>query len=97
MSIFKVYHAKKGNFFAEDIPFSDYELIAEVEANSLDNVFGETNHIDSDWAENKSIVKIHKDKRRSTSVGDIIQDETGTFYRCEPIGWSTLDENLKRI
>lgn len=53
-----------------------YQLVALVEADSLDEVYALTNHIDHDWRENALVKTMSPTPTRSTSVGDVIvQDE----------------------
>jgi hypothetical protein len=47
------------------------EDAAVVRAEDLDEVFHDTNHIDTDWTENFSVLW-NCDRPRSTCVGDII-------------------------
>ncbi len=53
-----------------------YQLVALVEADSLEEVFRLTNHIDHDWRENALVKTMSPNPTRSTSVGDVIvQDD----------------------
>jgi hypothetical protein len=87
---------------------TDYKLVAYVESNesgraALEDAFGRTNHIDTDWQENDGVLSIGK-SNRSTSVGDVIfvQDddddakdvETGHYYLCKTTGWQEIDAPL---
>ena len=87
----KIYHAKQPVFgmYHKGMPewSVDFDLVAEVEGNSLDEAFRLTNHIDRAWWDNPGVIT-HK-KSRSTSVGDIIVTDDGT-YRCETIGWTRI-------
>jgi len=94
---FKVYHARelKGGYF-RDLPqvtkksFDlDYMMVARVEALNLEEVFRLTNHIDGSWTSNKGVEAVGG-MVRSTSVGDIVQDEKKTYWMCAPMGWEQI-------
>ena len=92
---FKVYHKNEMKFgfnTPETFNKSDYTMVAEVESADLEDVFRITNHIESDWTKNPEVIKIHGGRCRSTSVGDIVEDENGNFHYCAGCGW----ENIKR-
>ncbi|MFZ3585394.1 hypothetical protein ACOI1H_25235 [Loktanella sp. DJP18] len=64
-----------------------YSIVAIISADSIDAVFRDSNHIDSDWTENDSVRAVDTPVR-STSVGDIIQViKTGCAWACAPQGW----------
>jgi len=92
---FTVYHAKNPTFgFGKEQPFPEaYKKVALVEADSIDDVFRITNHIDSDWRDNPE-VKEHNlfEKDRSTSVGDVVVDENGVRFYCAPVGWTEMEK-----
>lgn len=85
---YKVYH-KIDPDFQPTVPtnFPDgFDMVAEVVTEEgLEDVFRVTNHIDDSWWKNPE-VKVHK-KVRSTSVGDVVVDETGTKHLCSLAGW----------
>lgn len=69
-----------------------YAPVAVVSAQDLTGVFRDTNHIESDWAQNESVLKVDTPVR-STSVGDIVLDATsGNAWTCAPIGWDEISE-----
>lgn len=72
---------------------SRFTLVATVEAPCYQAVFDYTNHIDSNWTEGEHVVELFtpKARTRSTSVGDVVSDENGTFYRVEPMGWRVIE------
>jgi len=86
---FTVYHAKQPTFgFGEQPAFPEaYDKIAIVECEDVDDVFRATNHIDHDWRMNPEVIESFKDKVRSTSVGDVVEDEVGNKLYCDRIGW----------
>lgn len=67
-----------------------YHVVAEVEADTLDQVFPLTNHIDHDWRDNPGVIRVHTPRVRSTSVGDLVfAPDTGMHF-CAPRGWTRL-------
>ena len=89
---YKVWHAKEPTFgFGEQPKFPDeYEKVAVVESGGLEDVFRITNHIDYDWTKNPEVIEVLKHPCRSTSVGDIVEDENGKFFYCDNVGWKEL-------
>ena len=91
---FKVYHAKvMPQSFApapETFNKDDFVMVAEVEAEDIEDVFRITNHIESDWTKNPEVIKRVKAPCRSTSVGDIVEDEDGNLMYCAGCGWEDV-------
>ena len=103
MKNFSVYHfdmTKYQNFFGkwrkipscDPIPApkfpQDYKHVANVEAEGVDKVFELTNHITSNWEDNRGVMVIQRGNR-STSVGDIVVDtDAGVKHLCESAGWT---------
>jgi hypothetical protein len=85
----KVFHATKPTFGFGDTPKwpEEYQLVAELETESLEKAFELTNHISCAWWDNEG-VKLVK-QSRSTSVGDIVITNEGTFL-CDRVGWTKL-------
>lgn len=107
MPVFRVFHtdledrsnaegveALRDAMFGEPskaIKLGAYREVARVESRDLANVFPLTNHIDCDWTENSGILA-HAERVRSTSMGDVVQDEaTGALFSCASFGWDELD------
>jgi hypothetical protein len=90
---YSIWHAKNPTFgFGEKPKFpEEYENVALIGADSIDDVFRITNHIDSDWRMNPEVFESFKDRVRSTSVGDVVVDEEGTSFYCAPVGWTKID------
>jgi hypothetical protein len=90
---YEVFHAKNPNFgFGGHPAFvpENYEKVAEVEVENVDEAFRVTNHIDEPWWKNPE-VKWHKDQsRRSTSVGDVVVGPDGKRYLCDMVGWKVV-------
>jgi hypothetical protein len=60
-----------------------YQLVALVEADSPEEVYRLTNHIDRDWRENALVKSMSPNPPRSTSVGDVIvQDHKAWLVDC---------------
>ena len=89
---YNIYHAKNPTFgFREKPKFpEEYEKVAVVEADSVADTFRITNHIDSDWTRNPEVIEVLKPNSRSTSVGDIVEDEDGNLMYCAPCGWESV-------
>lgn len=95
--IFKVYHTKnwelnsKLHFDIEGYTPNkdDYELVALVTCDELGMTFQLTNHIDYDWWENEGVELIKES--RSTSVGDVVEDEKGQVWVCASVGWEKVE------
>ena len=78
----RVYHVKSekfGNRVEGEVVFpDDFKLVAFVPTEDLERVFGLTNHVDSAWTDNPSVVPVDP-PHRSTSVGDVVVTEDGVF------------------
>lgn len=88
---YKLYHEKDPDFGVSTHKAKfpeDFEHVADVEAETLHDVFSLTNHIDDVWYKNEGVTVIKES--RSTSVGDIVVDEAGVKHRCDPIGWTQI-------
>jgi len=81
---------------SEGPDFEEYKAVALVDAESIDNVFRATNHIEEDWTYNDEIVALPQGHgQRSTSVGDIVTDlSTNISYRCASVGWDEIEVHL---
>lgn len=95
---FKVYHDINPTFGRNKSPefnSSNYEKVADLDITGrnrcdVEEAYVDTNHITCDWTTNKSVLW-HKDGHlRSTSVGDVIIDQSGEGFLCEFIGWKSL-------
>ena len=91
--MYEVYHAKEPNFgVGPELSFpAEYELVAVVEAENVEEAYYLTNSIDWGWWENEKVRMVKKS--RSTSVGDVIINiATGKAERVEGCGWSTINK-----
>jgi hypothetical protein len=88
---YKVFHVVEPTFqptVPTDFP-KGFEMVAEVVTDlGLEDVYRVTNHVNDPWWENPE-VKVHR-KRRSTSVGDVVEDETGKRFLCNLAGWMEI-------
>jgi hypothetical protein len=89
----KVFHSKTlaTPFLRKETPKfpEDYTKVAEVETSNLDEAYELTNNINSSWVINTK-VKTELQAARSTSYGDVIEDNEGKFWFCEMMGWKEL-------
>lgn len=97
MSKFTILQAIKGNFFAEELTIGEYNRIADIECDSLDDAFANSQNIDINWLDNKEVtayyLKYNEEKKaaRSTSVGDLIYSEImDKYYMVEDFGFSEV-------
>lgn len=72
----------------DSVKLSDYEKVAFVLADDLDEVFHDTNHIDCEWWENLSVTLVKES--RSTSVEDLVITSDGKAFLCMPAGWKEV-------
>jgi hypothetical protein len=61
--------------------------VAEVDSESLEEIFELTNHINHSWTQNKKVTVVTRNSVRSTSVGDLVLIN-GKYFVCEATGWS---------
>lgn len=70
--------------------FSDYDLVAVVDSDDLEEAWALTNHIDHDWTDNEKVWALTK-AVRSSSVGDIFVVKGGGFYAVAGVGFKKLN------
>jgi len=92
---FTIFHAIHPTFSTVEKPnfhSKDFVRVAEIEVDSIYDVFRVTQHMDRAWTTNPQVVFVYYNNRgnRSTSVGDIAVDENNVAHLCEPFGWSVL-------
>ena len=102
MAKFTILQAVNGNFFAEELPISDFKRIADVECDSLEDVYAlSQNIVEEGWLAFRSVTPYDNiQKARSTSVGDLIhENETDSYFMCAPIGFGKvkIDNGIVRI
>jgi hypothetical protein len=94
---FKVYHTRnwalntKLHFDTEGyVPIKyNYELVAVVNGLDVEQAFHFTNHIDKSWFEHLNVEVVKES--RSTSVGDLVEDEDGQLWFCAGCGWEKVE------
>lgn len=76
--VFHIHHSREINDMMpwtkhpEEIDMDNYDRVAKVRCETLDDAYRLTNHIDRPWWENDLVVKTVEREVRSTSIGDII-------------------------
>lgn len=91
---FSVFHDREPRFgidwMGDDAPktvkLADFDKVAEVVCDNLEDVFRVTNHIDESW-QNNSEVEWSVPRARSTSVGDVVITSDGKAFLCDHVGW----------
>jgi len=74
----------------EEINLKNYDLVAMVESETLDDVFRITNHIDTSWWNNPEVIMAYNEVR-STSVGDVaVELESHKAHMVMGIGWEEV-------
>ncbi len=104
--IFTIYHRIKlyaGGEIRGDHPVDaghigwpgEYHLVARVKAENLEGAYARTQHIDHPWHEDPEVETLRFS--RSTSIGDVIQDESGGFWAVASFGFSQLTGHLQAL
>lgn len=93
---YEVYHANTRDTRFEHNPSGwvnrkdgDYIHVATVEADSLQEVYRLTNHIETDWQQNPGVTPIGN-RNRSTSVGDVIVDSEDKESMVASFGFTEI-------
>lgn len=81
-------------FGAADFPNLTFEHVATLNCLDMDEVFSRTNSVNDAWYADPTAGAVRQGIR-STSVGDLVQDEEGTFYICAAVGWKPVDNHVK--
>lgn len=68
----------------------NYKLVAIVETFAIGETFRLTNHIDKEWQSNEGVTAFEH-QNRSTSVGDLVEDENGKLFLVASIGFSEVE------
>ena len=93
----EVFHVKRFNgtgISASKAEFpQDYDLVAEIRSDDLEEIFDLTNTIEEPWWVSPRVVATFPGSRgcRSTSVGDVVKMDDGKIMRCEGFGWKELE------
>lgn len=73
----------------------EYQLVAVVDSDDLEDGFRYTNHIEADWAKQPAaIVTALPGDHRSTSVGDVFCRD-GATYIVDNMGFKLLTANVE--
>lgn len=73
----------------EALLLNEYESVAIIPTDDLDEAYRLTNHIDDDWTKNPDVTYVNVGPARSSSVGDILVRD-GAYYLVEPWGFSIV-------
>ena len=73
----------------------DYDHVANVHCLDLGQTFQFTNHIDKAWWEHLNVDMVKES--RSTSVGDVVEDENGKLWLCASVGWEEVEWTTERV
>lgn len=100
---YKVYYAKKLPYFDIDddytfIPGETHNLIRELEANSLGEVFRKMQGFN--WSPNgeaNALIRAAGVQHTSMSVGDVAVDEQGHAWGCASLGWKEIEPLTRRL
>ncbi len=101
MPIYHVYYARRPTFHASGVlgaptltlaalPLS-HAWLFEIEAASLDDAFRRMQG--EDWSPNgegRGLIQALGLRHTSMSVGDVLQDQEGTYWECLHQGWRPL-------
>ena len=99
--MYKIYHRQPlypGLVFSDQEPLpattldwpASYQEVAHVEAQNMEDAYIKTQHLDVAWWHNRGVKAIQMS--RSTSVGDVIQDERGKFWAVAATGFVKIAE-----
>ena len=94
--MYKIYHRQPlypGLAFSHQEPLpadtldwpASYQIVAHVEAKNMEEAYIKTQHLERAWHHNRGVKAIQMS--RSTSVGDVIQDEQGEFWVVAATGF----------
>ena len=99
--MYKIYHRQPlypGLVFSDQEPLSadtldwpaSYQEVAQVEAKSLEEAYFKTQHLEFAWWHNRGVKATQMS--RSTSVGDVIQDEQNELWAVAATGFVKITE-----
>jgi len=67
----------------------NYKHVATVHCLDVEQAFYFTNHIDKAWFDHLNVNVV--EESRSTSVGDLVEDEDGQLWFCAGCGWEKVE------
>lgn len=90
----KIHQRQEGAFEPEfDGVFSSYHHVANVDTDSLDEVFLFSNHpLREDYGYDEAFDYLGDVPARSVSVSDILETEDGKFFYVAPVGFEEINE-----
>jgi hypothetical protein len=74
---------------------TSYQEVAQVEAESLEEVYFKTQHLETTWWHNREVKALQIS--RTTSVGDVIQDENNDLWAVATTGFVRLSRQKKEV
>jgi len=97
--IYRVFHHQPGTLgfmFPGQLQFpEDYDQVADVEGDDLDQVYRLTQNLDGeDWTSGPRVSNVQITEARSSSVGDMFVDEDGRLWQVDFIGWKGMGSVL---
>ena len=69
----------------------DLNYVADIFVDNLNDAFSYSQNVDDSWVDNEIVIPLVKGNLRSTSVGDVLEDETGQLWVVERNGFEKLD------
>jgi len=95
-------HGKRFFELMEDEPYNpeDFNLIAKVDTDDLEEAYMLTNHIDHDWTGNKKIKMFTPDSfkgNRSTSVGDVMILNRTQMFEVATAGFNDITVKWNKL
>lgn len=73
-----------------------YRLVAKVDTNEKGKAFELTNHIDAPWTSNEGVEVMAKNVR-STSVGDVMIQDSNQYFSVAPQGFTQFDSRFSKV
>ena len=88
--MFKLFHAcPRVEWPFEDYlpkqPGREYRRVADIAVDNINDVFRLTQNLETPWTDGP-YVRMAEMRRRSTSIGDVIQTEDGRTFVVAPLG-----------
>lgn len=76
--------------FNGEVQDLEYVLVAVNDTDDLDKIYEFTQHTDRSWTEQKKVVEIGPQPKRSTSVGDLIISDGGDIWIVADFGFTKI-------
>lgn len=75
--------------------WDEYDIVADLEVEYLEDAFRASNHIESNWLENPEVTFTSSKEARSSSVGDIFSDpDSGKYWLVMPMGFEDITDRV---